>query len=133
MLAGYVDLQPEQLLLCLDSAIYIVLATVLALIFTDDPLTPLLLFSAICIATNAKRHITASRAPCNADATSEGQLRRLPAALTAIESVAPRRRTLWPWLPTVALSLVAAGAAAELGESASRARVAGIVAVARNV
>ena len=96
----------EPLLLCLDAASYTVLAVAVACAstnFTSATVT----YLAICVTINAPRHIAARRAACNRDATSEGQLRRLPASLAAEES-RPEKQTLWPWLPVVALCGAAA-------------------------
>ena len=101
------DRAPETLLLCLDACAYIALAIAIVFHLGDDFVGSTVCYLAICMAVNAPRHITARRAACNQDATSEGQLRRLPAALTTEESVS-RRRTLWPWIPVAALLTAAA-------------------------
>ena len=100
------NLLPEQLLLCVDAMLYCSGAVLVVACFGADACRSVIIFLAICVAVNSPRHVNAMRAACNQDATSEGQLRRLPAAVMAAEA-GSRKRTAWPWLPTVAL-LVAA-------------------------
>ena len=92
---------PEALLLCADAAAYCILAVLVALTTTDAAQATIICLT-VSVASNAHRHIAARRAGCNQDATSEGQLRRLPAALTA-HMARPQPATLWPWLPVLAL------------------------------
>ena len=100
------NLLPEQLLLCVDALLYCS-GAVLVAAFNADACRAAIIYLALCVAVNSPRHINAMRAACNQDATSEGQLRRLPAAVTASEA-GSRRRTAWPWLPTAALLVAAA-------------------------
>ena len=96
---------PEYLLLRVDSAIYIVLAVVCAFGIDADSCAATIAYLAVCVATSARRHLDASRAACNFDPTSEGQLTRLPAAIRAAD-VAPERGLTW--LAVAVLHCVAA-------------------------
>ena len=97
---------PEQLLLCVDAALYCGLAVLVALARPDDACGAATMYLAVCVAVSSRRHVAAGRAACNQDATSEGQLRRLPAGV-GVEDAAPRPCTIGPWLP-VALLVAAA-------------------------
>ena len=110
----------EQALLCLDAAVYVSLAVLLALRAVDDYAAATRWYLALAVAVNGSRHVAASRAACNQDATSEGHLRRLPAALTAAE-IDARPATVLPWLPALVLALAAAGDAAPLALLAAEA------------
>lgn len=98
---------PEALLLCIDGLLYVILATLIAINRGDDVFGAMVSYLAICVVVNASRHIAARGAACNQDATSEGQLRRLPAAIATSEARQSRPRSAWPWIPVAALTTAA--------------------------
>ena len=95
---------PEALLLSFDAFLYWIAA--LCISHLQDAAAAVIVSLAAFVTINSHRHISASRAACNEDATSEGQLRLLPAALTDKDTKA-RPQTLWPWLPVFALIIAA--------------------------
>ena len=92
----------EPLLLCLDASLYLLLAVICAHAVADDFCAAANLYLTVAVCVNAPRHIATRRAACNQNATSEGQLTMLPCAITAEKDA---DKTLWPWLPVVALCL----------------------------
>ena len=96
---------PEYLLLLVDSAIYIVVAVVCVFGIDADACGATIAYLAVCVACSARRHYDASRAACNRNPTSEGQLTRLPAAIR-VADVAPESGAAW--LPVAVLNFVAA-------------------------
>ena len=107
---------PEPLLLTLDALLYCGLAVAVAALYSDASASTVI-YLALCVAANCPRHLAAQRAACNQDATSEGQLRRLPAAIK-VEDAAACRRKYGHWLPValllIAAALVTAGSATRL-------------------
>lgn len=99
---------PECLLLLIDALAYCGLAVLVVTMSGVNYVGATITYLAICVFVNCSRHIMALRAVCNQSPTSEGQLTRLPASITAEDTTV--EPSLWPWVP-VWMLLFAAGLA----------------------
>jgi len=97
--AAFSHAAPETLCLLLDALIYSGLTVAVS---SCDAARATTLYLAACLLLNAPRHLVAARAACNQFPTAEGQLTRLPAAVTT-EATAVAKGSVWQWLPAAVL------------------------------